>query len=235
MKDLQRQLRETTHLVKTLSTQLNDLREKVRKNYFFICIQGVSLLRSLTPYTPALKTTSMMMLYYLCLGSIIECENLYRRKISDRPCCSAARPAQTLARTCASWQIMWLAQSATRYLCCSFAHKSSQEKTLVRPSFRSAGCNHDHQHTEGGYGNSCTVFVCSRGMCIEPMGCELSYDTNHWHALNYACELSWGRNWLTLALGPSKSSTSQFWSWALAKSFLAFWDGFLWANLKNIL
>ena len=29
MKDLQRQLRDTTLLVKTLSTQLNDLREKV--------------------------------------------------------------------------------------------------------------------------------------------------------------------------------------------------------------
>ena len=36
--------------------------------------------------------------------------------------------------------------------------------------------------------NSCTVFMCSRGMCIEPMGCELSCDTNHWHVHNYACE-----------------------------------------------
>ena len=46
--------------------------------------------------------------------------------------CGTARPTQTLARTCTSWQIMWLAQSATQetcYLCCSFAHKSSQEKT----------------------------------------------------------------------------------------------------------
>ena len=31
-----------------------------------------------------------------------------------RPSCGAARPAQTLACTCTSWQIMWLAQSATQ-------------------------------------------------------------------------------------------------------------------------
>ena len=29
---------------------------------------------------------------------------------------------------------------------------------------------------KGRSGNSCTVFVCSRGICIEPMGCEMSCD-----------------------------------------------------------
>ena len=49
------------------------------------------------------------------------------------------RPAQTLVHTCTSWQIMWLAWSATLetcYLCCSFARKSSQAKipTIESPS-----------------------------------------------------------------------------------------------------
>ena len=30
-----------------------------------------------------------------------------------------------------------------------------------------------------GSGDSCTVFVCSRGICIEPMGCEVSHDLPH--------------------------------------------------------
>ena len=68
-----------------------------------------------------------------CLGSIIIIYwTLFRRKISDRPCCGTAKPAQTLARTCTSWQIMWLTQSATqetRYLCHNLTRKSSQEKT----------------------------------------------------------------------------------------------------------
>ena len=51
----------------------------------------------------------------------------------------------------------------------------------TRPSFHSAGCNYDHQHTEERSGDSCTVFVCSTGICVEPMGCEMSHDRPHAH------------------------------------------------------
>lgn len=46
MKDLQRQLKETTNLVKNLSSQLNDLREKVIKFCTFVCVYyGTEILR----------------------------------------------------------------------------------------------------------------------------------------------------------------------------------------------
>ena len=38
MKDLQRQLKETTNLVKNLSSQLNDLREKVANELCIVCV-----------------------------------------------------------------------------------------------------------------------------------------------------------------------------------------------------
>ena len=43
---------------------------------------------------------------------------------------------------------------------------------VSKPDLPSAalGVNYNHQHAEGGSGNSCAVFVCSRGMCIESMG-----------------------------------------------------------------
>ena len=59
----------------------------------------------------------------------IECENLFCRKVSDSPCCSAAR-----SNTSAYMHILTdhvtrlISYPETRYLCCSSARKSSQKK-----------------------------------------------------------------------------------------------------------
>ena len=48
-----------------------------------------------------------------------------------RPCCGAVRLAKAWVRTCTSWQIMWLFQSAsheTRYSSSCFAHKKFRHK-----------------------------------------------------------------------------------------------------------
>ena len=84
-------------------------------------IQGVCSLCLISPYTPALNTTSTndcaALTIDTCLGSIIYLtRKSILQKISDRPCCGAAQPAQTLARTCTSWQIMWLAPQETHYI-----------------------------------------------------------------------------------------------------------------------
>ena len=79
--------------------------------YIIIISQEVSEWSELTPYTHYINDYAVEKFQ---LGHV------------------AARPAQTLACTCTSWQNMWLTQLATqetRYLCCSFTHKSSQEKT----------------------------------------------------------------------------------------------------------
>ena len=72
----------------------------------YYLLQAVSLLQSLTPYTPALNTTSCndyaVATIDTCLGSInyfIERKNLFYRKNSDRPCCNLAQPAQAVAHT----------------------------------------------------------------------------------------------------------------------------------------
>ena len=51
---------------------------------------------------------------------------------------------------------------------------------VFRPCyFHSAGCITSPARGKEGSGNSCTVFVCSRGICPEPMGCEMSCDRLH--------------------------------------------------------
>ena len=60
---------------------------------------------------------------------------------------------------------------------------SSARKSLVSypdpPISAALGVLH-HQHAERERsGNSCTAFVCSRGICPEPMGCEMSCDRPH--------------------------------------------------------
>ena len=42
-----------------------------------------------------------------------------------------------------------------------------------------------------GSGNSCTVFVFSRGVCIEPMGCEMSCDFRIMDRRNARSRLTW--------------------------------------------